>query len=163
MRSPPGRGSTARPVRASRAGTSRMEPRILDTIDGSGSSSLSVLVSRLIVLSGPGLTHTPRRRSPSSRNATSRMRGTVSIAVSPEARSDAARTGSASFLLPAGVTVPQSGRPPSTMKRSAERSFRWVIVPPDYITWPPAREARSPAVSWAHDDGLYERQDLHDG
>src|SRR5262249_54204310 len=50
--------------------------------------------------------------------STSRMRGTFSITTGPETRSDAARSGSASFLLPLGSTDPVIGKPPSTMKRS---------------------------------------------
>src|SRR5262252_4535 len=52
------------------------------------------------------------------------MRGTFSSLTSPRVSRDAAITGSASFLFPAGVTVPLSGWPPSTTNRVACPCFR---------------------------------------
>ncbi len=78
IRSPPGGGSTAWPVRASRPGASSTEPRSCDITAGSGSRPLSVLASRRTVPWSSTSTRTPRWRSPSSSAVTSRMRGTLS-------------------------------------------------------------------------------------
>src|SRR3954451_22755797 len=45
--------------------------------------------------------------------STSRMRGTFSTTTSSSVRTEAASTGKAAFLFPAGTTVPDSGTPPS--------------------------------------------------
>ena len=45
--------------------------------------------------------------------STSRIRGTFAITTSSSVRTEAARMGRAPFLFPAGVTVPDSGTPPS--------------------------------------------------
>ena len=51
--------------------------------------------------------------------STSRMRGTFSMVQGASARRVAARIGRAAFLLPAGRTVPRSGRPPETTNVAA--------------------------------------------
>src|SRR3954471_14160869 len=56
---------------------------------------------------------TPRPSRMRSMASTSRMRGTVRTTTSPAVRADAARMGRAAFLLPAGMTVPDNGVPPS--------------------------------------------------
>src|SRR3954464_8220280 len=53
--------------------------------------------------------------------STSRMRGTFSTTPSSSVRTEAASTGSAAFLLPAGTTVPDSGTPPSITNFSMRR------------------------------------------
>src|SRR2546423_11990525 len=56
---------------------------------------------------------TPRPLRMLSIASTSRMRGTLRTTTSSAVRADAARMGRAAFLLPAGMTVPDSGVPPS--------------------------------------------------
>src|SRR4051795_1565898 len=56
---------------------------------------------------------TPRPSRMRSMASTSRMRGTLRTTTSPAVRADAARMGRAAFLLPAGMTVPHNGMPPS--------------------------------------------------
>jgi len=56
---------------------------------------------------------TPRLSSSSSIAVTSRMRGTLRTTTSSSVRTQAARMGRAAFLLPAGVTVPDTATPPS--------------------------------------------------
>src|SRR5213592_3803311 len=58
-------------------------------------------------------TRTPRPWRMLSIASTSRMRGTLRTTTSSAVRADAARMGNAAFLLPAGMTVPDSGTPPS--------------------------------------------------
>ena len=53
--------------------------------------------------------------------------GTFSITTWPDARSEAARSGSASFLFPLGVTSPPIGCPPSITKRSPVVESLWGI------------------------------------
>src|SRR4051794_11648408 len=53
--------------------------------------------------------------------STSRMRGTFSTTTSSSVRTEAASTGRAAFLLPAGTTVPDSGPPPSITNFSMRR------------------------------------------
>src|SRR5215213_8829813 len=53
--------------------------------------------------------------------STSRMRGTFSTTTSSSVRTEAASTGRAAFLLPAGTTVPDSGTPPSITNFSMRR------------------------------------------
>ena len=68
-------------------------------------------------------TLTPRSSSRSSIASTSRMRGTLRSTTSSSVSRQAARIGSAPFLLPAGWTVPESGTPPSMTNFSmAERA-----------------------------------------
>src|SRR4051812_16096168 len=55
----------------------------------------------------------PRPRRMPSIASTSRMRGTLRTTTSSAVRADAARMGRAAFLLPAGMTVPDNGVPPS--------------------------------------------------
>src|SRR3989442_5988182 len=116
--SPPGRGSTARPVRARRGAARRNEARISAASGASGRDSRSLPASTPTACSPDQSTGTPRARRSSISVVTSRMRGTFSITTVPAARSDAARSGSASFLFPLGVTSPPTGCPPSITKRS---------------------------------------------
>ena len=119
MRSPPGRGSTALPVRCSRPGASRNEPRMSAPSSELGVRSESSSVSRSMVCrSSESVARTPTSPSISSWVSTSRMPGTFSMRWRPEPSSEAASTGRASFLLPAGSSLPSMGRPPSTTNRS---------------------------------------------
>jgi hypothetical protein len=56
--------------------------------------------------------------------STSRMRGMLRSTTSSRVSSDAASTGSAAFLFPAGTTVPSRGAPPSMMNFSIRGSVR---------------------------------------
>ena len=119
MRSPPGRGSTACPVRCNRPGASRKEPRIVRASSLGASRPERRLASTTVsVVSGSRTASAPSSPRISSCVATSRMRGRLPMRDTPGASSAAASTGSASFLLPAGVITPPTLRPPSTTKRS---------------------------------------------
>ncbi len=65
---------------------------------------------------------TPRFTRRATIASTSRMRGTLRSTTSWSVSSDAARAGSAAFLLPAGVMVPERGEPPSMMNFCMRRS-----------------------------------------
>src|SRR4051794_14269957 len=58
-------------------------------------------------------TRTPRPSRIRSIASTSRMRGTLRTTTSSAVSADAARMGRAAFLLPAGMTFPDNGVPPS--------------------------------------------------
>ena len=114
MTSPPGGGMTALPKRASSGPASRKEARIASDftrsiVCSSGRSSACSATE----CSERHATLTPSPRRMSSIASTSRMRGTLRTTTSSVVRTDAARMGSAPFLLPAGITVPDSGTPPS--------------------------------------------------
>ena len=117
--SPPGRGSTASPVRARRGAASRNDARISAASPASGRDSRRLPASTVTVCSPDHSTATPRARTSSISVVTSRIRGTLSITTLPGASREAARRGSASFLFPLGVTSPPIGWPPSITKRSA--------------------------------------------
>src|SRR4051812_34061421 len=70
----------------------------------------------------------PRSSKRSSIAWTSRMRGMLRTTTSSEVSADAARQGRAAFLLPAGMTVPDSGAPPS-MRNFSMRSKRPLRLP----------------------------------
>ena len=53
--------------------------------------------------------------------STSRIRGTFATTTSSSVRSEAASTGRAAFLFPAGTTVPDKGTPPSITNFSMRR------------------------------------------
>src|SRR5436190_708237 len=114
MTSPAGGGITTWPKRASRGPASRKDARMRS--DASRSTIASGLMSaahRRSSLSPRHSVWTPRPRSRASMNSTSRIRGTLRSRTSSFVRIDAARMGSAPFLLPAAVIVPDSGTPPS--------------------------------------------------
>jgi len=80
-------------------------------VDSSSSTSVCSTSSarRETVFSSRQSTFTPSRPSRSSIASTSRMRGTLRSTTSSLVSSEAASAGSAAFLLPAGVSVPESG------------------------------------------------------
>ena len=107
--SPPGGGISARPKRASSGPASRNEARM--RLESSSSTSVWSTSSarRATTFSSRHSTFTPSRISSSSMASTSRMRGTLRSTTSSLVSSEAASAGSAAFLLPAGVRVPESG------------------------------------------------------
>src|SRR6266540_2598792 len=76
--------------------------------------------------------------------STSRIRGTLRSSTGSSASSDAAITGSAPFLLPAGRMVPLSGRPPLMTKLSIALHRRGLKARPH--TLPRRPEPGSPAA-----------------
>src|SRR4051794_21459083 len=112
--SPPGGGMTARPKRASSGPATRNDARMRSvfSIGISTSASTSEAHSATTFSSRHSIS-TPRCSSSSSIASTSRMRGMLRSTTSSSVKSDAASTGRAAFLLPAGTTVPDSGYPPS--------------------------------------------------
>ena len=108
MRSPPGKGRTARPNRPSIGPASSIEPRICWKSSVRGWANFASLAQRRRVV--PSLwTVTPNSSRIWSMVPTSPIWGTLCSVTSPSVRSTAARIGSAAFLLPAGVTSPVRG------------------------------------------------------
>ena len=96
---------------------------------------------------------TPRRSSRASIVSTSLMRGTLRTTTSCSVSREAASAGNAPFLLPAGTTVPESGRPPSmtnfsTGPRVPRRSARFFSVQPT------RQEAWELVEEWVGSDSL---------
>ncbi len=127
IRSPPGSGRIAFPNRPSSGPASSIDPRIcwnssgcIRPIDASFAHRRSVASSCSTV--------TPMSLSKRSIVPTSPMRGTFRSTTSPSVSSTAASSGSAAFLLPAGVTSPLNRRPPSMMNVSIASSF---FAPPN--------------------------------
>src|SRR4051794_11391842 len=112
--SPPGGGSVARPKRASSGPASRNEARI--SSDSERSTSASAVTSAAPSGTSWSVRHstlTPSRSSSAIIVRTSSMSGMLLTTTSSSVSRQAARIGSAAFLLPAGVTLPESGTPPS--------------------------------------------------
>src|SRR4051812_30918059 len=135
MTSPPGGGITARPKRASSGPASRNEARISSLRARSISAPPSTARAHSATSwSERQSTVTPTLSSSSSIVVTSRMRGTFETTTSSSVSKQAARIGSAAFLLPAGVTLPDSGTPPSMTNFSmggsalSNRPGRWARV-----------------------------------
>src|SRR5580704_5892473 len=111
--SPPGGGICARPKRASNGPASRNEARIRSASSRS-TSQLSTLEASIEISPGPiHWTRAPSCSSSSVIASTSLILGTLRRITSSSVSRHAARIGSAPFLLPAGVTVPARGLPPS--------------------------------------------------
>src|SRR3954469_10033806 len=114
MTSPPGGGSVARPKRASSGPASRNDARI--SSESSRSTSASGPRSAAHSAISCSLRHSTLTPNRSSRAIILRkcwISGTLSMTTSSVVSRQAARIGSAAFLLPAGVTLPGSGTPPS--------------------------------------------------
>ena len=86
-----------------------------DARAGSGAPLASPEASIRTVRSPTSAMPAPRPRTASSRVSTSPIWGRLSRTTGPDTSSDAAITGRASFLLPAGRSAPWMGRPPSTV------------------------------------------------
>src|SRR4051794_26849459 len=135
MTSPPGGGSFARPKRASSGPASRNEARIIsESARSTSASGPTSAAHRAISCSARHSTVTPSRSSSAIIVRTSWMSGTLSMTTSSVVSRHAARIGSAAFLLPAGVTLPDSGTPPSMTNFSmggsalSNRPGRWARV-----------------------------------
>src|SRR3954471_81406 len=133
--SPPGGGMTTRPNRASRGPASRNEARMSSLSARSMRASASTArAQRATSWDDRHSTLTPTLSSSSSIVVTSRIRGTLETTTSSSVSRQAARIGSAAFLLPAGVTLPDSGTPPSMTNFSmggsalSNRPGRWARV-----------------------------------
>src|SRR5205809_5497638 len=115
--SPPGGGTLARPCRASSGPASRNEERIRFA----SSPSTSYPISWAWTRSSFGPVHSTS--APSAETSptivwTSRMRGTFVSVICSSVRRQAARIGSAPFLLPEARTRPEMAWPPSITKDS---------------------------------------------
>ena len=106
-----------RPKRASIGPASRIDARIRAQSSGSSGLGLDPAgVDPHRVGADPLGAGAEVARAARACVSTSRMRGMLSSSTGPSASNVAARIGSAAFLLPAGRTVPRSGRPPRTEK-----------------------------------------------
>ena len=129
MRSPPGRGSTARPVRCSRPGASRKEPRIVPPRS-----------RRARGRSAPACRGGPRCRPPGARRARRARRGSRAACrrrgCAAGWRRDGRRARAATRPAPAAPrsccrparACRRSVRPPATTKQSPRGS--WIIRSP---------------------------------
>src|SRR3984957_11713006 len=112
--SPPGGGIVAEPNRASSGPASRNDARIRSA---RATSTVVLVTSEASILTSPGCpvhsTRAPSSAISSSIDSTSEIRGTLDSTTSSSVSRHAAMIGSAPFLLPAGVIVPDSGTPPS--------------------------------------------------
>ena len=113
MKSPPGGGILAAPKRASSGPASRNEARIWLESSSSTTGALTPAAQSLTLLSPTQSTVTPRFSSRAIWASVSRMRGTRCSSTSSSVKRQAARMGRAAFLLPATVSSPESGTPPS--------------------------------------------------
>src|SRR6266540_1757458 len=118
MPSPPGEGSTQRPVRASSGPASSTEPRIREQSTGSSVVRWTLRGSMRTVLGSTSVTSAPVEATSWSMVSTSRMWGTFRSRTGSSASSEAATIGRAPFLLPAGRIMPLSGCPPLMTKLS---------------------------------------------
>ena len=112
MKSPPGGGMLTLPKRAKSGPAIRKEARIAAERSWSRVVSSTSFAQRRTVLSSTHSTVTPRAASSSICASVSRIRGTFAIVTTSSVRRQAARIGSAAFLLPAAVISPESGTPP---------------------------------------------------
>ena len=115
MRSPPGRRICARPKRASNGAASSTVVRIRRANSSSGRPSITPAafnVQTFAVIRAS----TPMLRSKASLVRTSPMSGTLPMVSASSVRIDAAKSGSAEFLLPIGAMRPASRRAPSMRK-----------------------------------------------
>src|SRR3954469_11546369 len=133
--SPPGGGITARPNRASSGPARRNEARIRSLRSRSmRASDATEAAHNATWCSERQSTLTPTLSSSSIIVVTSWIRGTLETTTSSSVSKQAARIGSAAFLLPAGVTLPDSGTPPSMTNFSmggsalSNRPGRWARV-----------------------------------
>src|SRR3954453_19702046 len=118
MVSPPGGGMLTWPKRASSGPATRNEARI--RLASSSSTSVPTMFAAwsLTSLSSVHSTSTPSFSSNPTTDSTSRMRGTLRTTSSSSVSRQAARIGSAAFLLPAGTISPERGTPPWMMNLS---------------------------------------------
>src|SRR5919198_998302 len=115
--SPPGGGTLARPWRASSGPASRNEARMRLASSSSTSWPISCAWTRSSFCSVHS-TSEPSAESSPSMVSTSRMRGTLLSVTSSSVRRQAARIGSAPFLLPEARRRPEIAWPPSMTKDS---------------------------------------------
>ncbi len=111
--SPPGGGMWAEPKRASSGPASRNEARIRSDRTRSTCVLSTVELSMRISAGSVHSTRAPRTPSRRTMSSTSEIWGTLRRITSSSVSRQAARIGSAPFLLPAAVIVPHRGTPPS--------------------------------------------------
>src|SRR3990170_1039447 len=128
MTSPPGGGTVTRPKRASKGPARRKDARISRASSGSRSVLDTPRGSTRTSFDPTHSASAPRSARSSTMVSTSRMRGTFESRTSSEARTHAARIGSAPFLFPEARTVPDSGRPPSMTKDCIARAMVLAVL-----------------------------------
>ena len=112
MKSPPGGGMRASPKRASSGPASRNEARIFAESSSSGAVWVTPSARRRPGGRSDQSALTPSCSSTATWVSVSRIRGTFVSTTSSSVSRQAARIGSAAFLLPAAVISPESGGPP---------------------------------------------------
>src|SRR5918997_4934271 len=123
MTSPPGGGMRTRPTRASSGPASRNDARMRsDRSRSMTASSVETSAAQSATSwSDSHVTRTPRSSRSASIAPTSLIFGTFRTTTSSSVRTEAARIGSAPFLLPAGTIVPDRAMPPSMTNFSIGR------------------------------------------
>src|SRR4051794_32114691 len=150
--SPPGGGSVARPKRASSGPASRNEARI--SSDSERSTSASAVTSAAPSGTSWSVRHstlTPSRSSSAIIVRTSSMSGMLLTTTSSSVSRQAARIGSAAFLLPAGGTGPDSGTPPSMTNFSMGGAATGTRDMSRTIS---REETRNPLREWVESESL---------
>src|SRR5215210_1938211 len=142
--SPPGGGSSASPNRASNGPATRKEARMRSARSGSTSVLRTSPASSTTVLPSRRSIFTPRSSRSTSSASVSRIRGTLWSVTGSSVSRQAARSGRAAFLFPAGTTVPDSGTPPSMTNLSMRDGGAWVGRTPVR----PGSWARVPTMSF---------------
>src|SRR5918999_2244252 len=138
--SPPGGGSSASPKRASSGPATRNDARIRSARSGSTSVLDTSSACSEIVLPSFRSILTPRSTSSAISASVSRICGTLCSTTRSSVNRQAASSGRAAFLFPAGTTVPDSGTPPSMTSfsisggsdgagRTEVRPGSWARVP----------------------------------
>ena len=112
MKSPPGGGIRASPKRASSGPASRNEARIRAESASSGVVDVTESARSRSSFSAAHSARTPMASSTAIWVSVSRIRGTLVSTTSSSVSRQAARIGSAAFLLPAATISPESGGPP---------------------------------------------------
>jgi hypothetical protein len=115
--SPPGRPSCAFFILASNGPAKSSDARISPASFCGTSTERGAPLIRTVCGSSSS-TVAPSARAISSIPRTSRIRGRLRKVTGSSVSRLAAMSGSASFLLPAGVISPRSGVPPSTLNRA---------------------------------------------
>src|SRR5215468_6342184 len=125
--SPPGGGTFARPKRVSSGPASRNDAR-MRLASSSCTSCVATSAAWMRTSFAPSQsTSAPSWSSSATIASTSRMRGTLRSTTGSSVSRQAARIGSAPFLLPATRTRPLSGLPPSITNDSTAASLATVV------------------------------------
>ncbi len=120
--SPPGGGMCSLPARAVTGPASRMEARMRRQRSRSRPPGRKVGEVSRQVFASKSSTRVPRLSIKRRMSSTSRICGTFRKTTGSSVNKQAARSGKAAFLFPAGVISPRKGTPPSIINSSISSS-----------------------------------------